>query len=76
MTTCKTCQHREGAPVSSEGECFGAPPPVIVLDGEPVRVRPIMCATDRACSLYRIHEILIGHDARPQPQGQTNDHQQ
>ena len=70
MTTCKTCQHREGAPVSYEGECFGAPPPVIVLDGEPVRVRPIMYATDRACSLYRIHELLTGGvDVRPQPQG-------
>lgn len=64
MTTCKTCHFREGAPVSPEGECYGAPPQLIVLNGEPVRVRPRMYAHDRACGSYRIHELLIGHDSR------------
>ena len=70
MTTCKTCHHRAGAPVALSGECFGAPPQIVGLDGEAKLVRPVMHAHDRACALYRIHEVLTGgRDARPQPQG-------
>jgi hypothetical protein len=65
MTTCKTCGYREGAPVSFEGQCYGAPPSVVIIDGEQMLVRPIMQADDRACAAYRIAEILTGgHDVR------------
>ena len=65
MTTCKTCGYREGAPVSASGSCFGAPPAVLMIEGEPTRVRPLMYANDRACGLYRIAEVLTGgSDAR------------
>lgn len=37
MTTCKLCHYREGAPVSTSGSCFGAPPAVHGDEGKRAR---------------------------------------
>jgi len=69
MTTCKTCGYREGAPHSDEdGACYGAPPTPAFIDGVRRNIRPMVGPRTQACSLYRIHELLVGHDGREKTQ--------